>query len=629
MQRIMSSRLKCLLSSCCFGFAFGAPSAALASPDAPAVLFLEEDEPGRPAYASLMIGFRRTLEQNIPGMVAIYPENLDLARFSNPDYRDQSGRWLQQKYLGKQINVIVASGPASMELAKKFREEFWPDARIVGISGAGGDSARGGPGASPDYVARLAVGLDVAGTLDAARALMPEASRLIVVMGTTAAYAGMNEWILREAEAAAERHGLAMEKLVGLSLDETRRQLSLLPRDVMVLYGSISRDGTGRSFIPRDALVDLSRTSGAPIFGMSDSFMGYGMTGGSALRMEELGSELAAMTAEAIMGPAGKTPASRVSSASGIMFDWRELQKFGLARRPLPEGAELHFAPPSLWETHRNAVLVGGTFVVGQSALIIALIIQLRRRRRAERKVHAQRDQLAHVGRVSSLGQLAASIAHELNQPLGAILRNAGAAERLLQNADPDIPELRAIIDDIRADDNRASSVIERMRALLTRHSLEFAPVDPKELLHQVAALLGFEARRRGIDLKVATAPGLPEVHGDRIYLQQIVMNLALNSMDAVEGMPGGSVVMEAESEASGSMVRLRVLDNGRGIPESIHGSLFEPFQTTKAAGMGMGLAICQTIAEAHHGKLSVESSGPEGTCFSCTLHRSPHPVPT
>ena len=592
----------------------------MASPDAPAVLFLEEDEPGRPAYASMMIGFRRTLEQSIPSMVAIYPENLDLARFSNPDYREQSGRWLRQKYRGKQINVIVASGPSSMELAKKFREQFWPDARIVGISGAAGNQTEGESGELPGPISRLAVGLDVAGTLDAARALMPEASRLVVVMGTTAAYADMNEWILREAEAAAERHGLAMETLVGLSLAETRRRLSLLPRDVMVLYGSISRDGTGRSYIPRDALVDLSRTSGAPIFSMSDSFMGYGMTGGSALRMEELGSELAAMTAEAIMAPPGKAPASRESRATALMFDWRQLQKFGLARRPLPEGAELHFAAQSIWDTSRNAVLTGGAFLAGQSALIIALIIQLRRRRRAEQKVHIQRDQLAHVGRVSSLGQLAASIAHELNQPLGAILRNAGAADRLLQKADPDILELRSIIEDIRADDNRASSVIERMRALLTNQRLDLTSVDLKHLLHQSAALLRPEASRRGIDLKVITAPGLAPVHGDQVHLQQVVLNLALNSMDALQGQPGATVTMMAAPELSGSLIKLRIADNGPGIAETIRKSLFEAFQTTKPGGMGMGLAISRAIIEAHDGELGVESSDIEGTCFYCSL---------
>lgn len=238
-----------------------------------------------------------------------------------------------------------------------------------------------------------------------------------------------------------------------------------------------------------------------------------------------------------------------------------------------------------------------------------------------------QRDQLAHVGRVSALGQLAASIAHELNQPLGAILRNAGAAERLLQKADPDLRELGAIISDIRADDRRASTVIERMRALLTRHSLDFEALDLKEVLHEAASLLKYEAMQRGVALKVVTVPNLPPVRGDRVHLQQMVINLALNSMDALEGIPDATVAMEAKPDASSRMIVLRVRDNGPGITESVRSSLFEPFQTTKPAGMGMGLAISQTIAEAHEGVLRVESSSPAGTCFYCTLHPSPVPA--
>jgi len=618
-------RLNCLLALCWIGYAIGTPSLALASTVAPAVLFLEEDDAGRPGYVALMSGFRRSLQSSLPGMVAIYPENLDLARFSNPDYIDQVRMWFRQKYLGKEIDVMVVSGAASMELARQFRGEFWPDAKILSVGGNWQEIELREP---ISHIAHLSIKLDVSGTLDAARALMPEASRLVVVVGAKSAYAGMNEFILREAETAASRHGLAMESLAGLSLAETRRRLSLLPRDVIVLYGSISLDGEGRVHTPRDVLLDLSRASGAPIFGMSDTFMGYGLTGGVLLQMEELGRELAVMTAEAVRGPAGKAPASRESRAHGTLFDWRELQRFGLSQRKLPAGADTRFAPQSLWRTHRNAVLAGAVLLMVQSALIIAFMIQLWRRRKAEQKVLVQRDQLAHVGRVSLLGQLAASIAHELNQPLGAILRNAGAAERLLQRADPDIPELRAIIADIRADDSRASTVIERMRALLTRHPLDFTAVDLKELLQEAAALLGYEARRRGLALQVVTAPGLALAHGDRVHLQQMIINLALNSMDALEGRSGGSVLMRAEPAAFGRMIILRVIDNGPGISEPIRGSLFEPFQTTKAAGMGMGLAISQTIAEAHDGRLGVECSGPEGTSFYCTLHPAPSPVP-
>jgi C4-dicarboxylate-specific signal transduction histidine kinase len=147
-------------------------------------------------------------------------------------------------------------------------------------------------------------------------------------------------------------------------------------------------------------------------------------------------------------------------------------------------------------------------------------------------------------------------------------------------------------------------------------------------VLHEAAGLLKYEAMQRGVALKVVTAPGLPSVHGDRVHLQQMVINLVLNSMDALQGKSDGAVVIEAEPDASTGLIVLRVRDNGQGIPESIRSALFEPFQSTKPAGMGMGLAISQTIAEAHEGVLQVESSSPAGTCFCCSLHPSPFPVP-
>jgi len=612
-----------LLAACWLTSLFVSPGVASASAMAPAVLFLEDDDAGRPGCVAVMKGFRQSLEEGPQGMVAVYQENLDLARFSNADFSAQYGLWLRQKYRSKEIDVVVASGSVSMQLAGGFRDELWPGVRIIVL---GGNILEGEhPGIPASY---LSVKLDIGGTLKAARGLMPDASRLVVVLGAKSAYAGMNDFFLKEAEAAAVRHGLALESLVGLPLAETRHRLSLLPRDAIVLYGSISLDGAGRAYTPREVLVDLAHASGAPIFGLSETFMGYGMTGGVVLRMEELGRELAEMTVEALTSAPGKAPVSRESRAQGTLFDWRELQRFGLSPRRLPAGAEIRFAPPSLWKTHRNAVLGSVTLLVGQSGLIVAFMVQLGRRRTAEQKVLMQRDQLAHAGRVSSLGQLAASIAHELNQPLGAILRNAGAAERLLQKEVPDLPELRAIIADIRSDDSRASSVIERMRTLLTRHPLDFQPVDLKELLQQAAELLRCETRRSGIVLKIVTAPGLPMGYGDRVHLQQLIINLALNAMDAVGGKPGGTVILLAEFDSPSGMILLKVRDNGQGIPDSIRRSLFEPFQTTKPAGMGMGLAISQTIVEAHDGTLGVESSSAEGTCFYCTLHPAPSPVP-
>ena len=211
------------------------------------MLFLEDDEAGSPGYVAMMSGFRQSLQKSLPGSVAIYLENLDLARFSHPDYHGQTRQWLRQKYQGKKINVVVASGPISMKLASEYRGEFWPDAGIIGV---GFKPQQEKPPEPAAHVAWLTVKLDAAGTLDAARTLMPGASRLVVVVGAKSAYAGMNDFFLREAEAAAARHGLALESLAGLPLAETRHRLSLLPRDAIVFYGSISLDGAGRAYTP-------------------------------------------------------------------------------------------------------------------------------------------------------------------------------------------------------------------------------------------------------------------------------------------------------------------------------------------------------------------------------------------
>jgi hypothetical protein len=209
--------LKYLLAACWFAVVFGASGIARASTETLSVLFLDEDEPGLPGNQTMTRGFRERLAESLPGRVAIYQENLDRARFSIPDYHDHKFQWLQQKYQGKQFNVVVACGLTSIKLATQYREEFWPEARIIGLRSKPRQEMPPGEAA---HLALLTVKLDVAGTLDAARTLMPGASQLVVVVGAKSVYTGMNELVLHAAEAAAARHGLAMESLAGLTLAE-------------------------------------------------------------------------------------------------------------------------------------------------------------------------------------------------------------------------------------------------------------------------------------------------------------------------------------------------------------------------------------------------------------------------
>ena len=229
-------------------------------------------------------------------------------------------------------------------------------------------------------------------------------------------------------------------------------------------------------------------------------------------------------------------------------------------------------------------------------------------------------QRLAHASRLAVMGELTASIAHEINQPLGAILSNADAAELLLE-ADPGrLDEVRRILADIRKDDLRASQVIRRMRELLGKRALERQPLDLNEVTSGVLQLLGADAARRGVALETDLAPGLPAVHGDRVHLQQVLLNLLLNGMEAMADTPAPQRRLAVRTARSDSGVEVAVTDSGPGIPPERLPRLFDSFFTTKQDGMGLGLSIARSIVEAHGGRIWAENRADGGATLRFAL---------
>ena len=243
------------------------------------------------------------------------------------------------------------------------------------------------------------------------------------------------------------------------------------------------------------------------------------------------------------------------------------------------------------------------------------------KRKEAEQETQNLRQEIAHVDRVSTLGQLASALAHEINQPLGAILRNAEAAERFMQTESPDLEEVRAILADIRKDDQRAGGIIERMRRLLKRHNLDKRTIPVGELVGEVVALVRADAAERHVKLEVAVADDLPPVLGDRVHLQQVLLNLIVNGLDALdEANREDRRVSITALRCGPQTVEIAVCDSGCGIPVDKLTHIFDSFFTTKPNGMGMGLPISRTIIEAHGGRLWAENKNEGGASFRFTL---------
>jgi signal transduction histidine kinase len=270
-------------------------------------------------------------------------------------------------------------------------------------------------------------------------------------------------------------------------------------------------------------------------------------------------------------------------------------------------------------------LLVTPSFLVTMIVMAVELSRGFLLYRQTRQELEELRSELTRAGRVTALGQLATALAHELSQPLGAILRNAEAAEIHLNSPSPDLEELRAIVSDIRKDDRRAGDVIDQMRALIRRRTLEMNPLALSELVQDVMLLVHSDAVARHVALDCVVAPGLPLVSGDRVHLSQVLLNLIMNGMDAIQASPGSNkrVLIEAQSREQGK-VEVAVTDTGPGIPPEAIGKVFDPFYTTKSGGLGMGLPISRTIIEAHGGRLWAESApSGRGLTFRFTLFQA------
>ncbi len=242
-------------------------------------------------------------------------------------------------------------------------------------------------------------------------------------------------------------------------------------------------------------------------------------------------------------------------------------------------------------------------------------------RKQVELEAQRLRQELAHIGRVSTLGELTASLAHELNQPLTAILNNAQVAQRFLAAEVVDVVEMREILNDIVADDKRAADVIRRLRLLLKKGELEYVSLDLNEIVTEVARLMMSDSAIRNVSMRLEAATDLPRVRGDRVQLQQVVLNLVLNGLEAMrEPGPGDRNLLIRTFSEGANLVGVAVKDAGPGIGAKDADHIFDALYTTKAEGLGMGLAIARTIVDAHDGRLTAANNADGGARFQFTL---------
>jgi len=562
------------------------------------------------AYAK---DIRAELDRQSRWPIDVQEHSLVAARSGDPRAEELFLEYIKALYVGTPPDLIVSVGAPSAAFFQRHRRDLFPttpilftvlEQRRVQYQGL----------TENDTV--VAVRHDFRVLFDSFLRISPDTKVVAIINGNSPNEKYWQKEMRRELQPLDGR--IEIRWYDDLSYDDVLKQTASLPPHSAIFWYQMIVDAAGVAHEGDRALTRLYASANAPIFTHDDAFFGQEIIGGpmhSALG----GSRRAMAVAMRILG--GEKPGDIKIPPSDFAppkYDWRELQRWNISESRLPPGSEILFREPTVWERYSWQIASVAAVLLIQAGLISALLHQHRRRQFAEVQSRQRVAELVHVNRMNTAGELTTSIAHEINQPLGAILTNAEAADLILNSPSPDIDELKDIVKDILRDDRRAGEVIRRMRSLLKKAPFELKSLDFNDLVGETVELVLAVGRKVEL-VSVITRDALPII-GDRIQLQQVILNLVANGIDAMKDTSTENRIVSMRTSRVEKFAELSVSDLGPGIPEDKLKEVFEPFFTSKAEGMGMGLSIARTIVEAHNGQIWAENRDHGGATFRIRL---------
>jgi len=542
---------------------------------------------------------RQELDRQAPWPLDIQDFSVITARNRDEDAETQFSGYLNALFSKRTPDIIVAFGAPAAAFVQRQRAYLFPVTPMV-LTAI--DQRRVNEAALTENDTVVAVRLSIPVLFENILRLLPDTGTIAVFIGNSP-----NErfWISEmQQELVPLKDRVKILFYNELPFEDALTKVASLPPNSAIFWTQPQVDVTGAIHEGERALRLLYSVARAPIFSFDDAFFGEEIVGGPMTSV----SVGARKTSEVVMRILNgekpvkiKTPPLEYGPPK---FDWRQLQRWGIAESRLPPNAEIVFRQHPVWHAYRWQIALVCAVILLQAILIARLLYEQRLRRYAEVQARQRMSELAHVNRFSTAGELTATIAHEINQPLAAIRANVETLELMLDSSPLDLDEAKAIAVDIRRDDARASQVILRLRSLLKKAPFEPKDIDLNDVVRETIDFLSALAITRQVEMRTSATPSSLPVRGDRVQLQQVVLNLVVNAMDAMTNMPIGTRKMRISTVCFDDFAEVAISDAGPGIPSDKITEVFEPFFTTKTGGMGMGLSIARTIVEAHDGQI-------------------------
>ena len=596
----------------CVITSLAAPACSYADERPAAILFVDESDSNSPFIHHFREQVHSTLDTESKKPFILYPESLDFGHFNGPAYEATLHAFFTNKYKDKPIGMIVTFGSKALKFMSSFRAEMWPSAPIVFVTFYDA-KATFPPNATGAVASRRFQEL-----IKSAQYLVPNLAQVALV-GDRLDHQPLRTQYHDEIQQLTKN--LNVIDLTGFPVEEINKRVAALPRDAAIAYTPIYSDETGRSHNPGEVLKVLAEVADRPIVVDSETLIGKGATGGIVLSAEELGRDAGRRISRILNGEAAASIPIASGSFTKPIFDARQLKRWDVSELALPSGSDVRFRELNIWDLYRWQIGAIALVIPIQALVILLLYYERRRRQLAEREAHQNLLQMTRMDRAMTASAMSGSIAHELNQPLSAILNNAEAAKMLLTANPPDLGLLNEILADICRDDHRAVNIIKHMRNLLRRDEFTTEDIDLTELVSDTIKLFKPWAAEQGVTLEIATIPADLRIRADSVHIQQVLLNLALNAIDAMQNVPAGTRKLKLQVIRRNREAMIAIEDTGSGIPEDKLKAIFEPFVTTKQQGTGLGLSIARTIVGTYGGTIWAENRAASGAMFCFTLN--------
>ena len=557
---------------------------------------------------------RAELRRQLPGPVEIFEASLATARLTDKTLDDAFAQYLGTLSARYNLDLVVTIGAPAANFFLKVREQTFPAVPMI-FTGVEKRRVSLSDLTTSDVVVPSMV--DHVGIIDHIQHLLPATDHVAVVIGNSPNEKFWVESISNELKPFTGR--VTFTWLNELPFEDMLKRVAALPPRSVILFIYVSVDAAGVSLEGENVVNRLHAVANAPIFSWIDLDFGQGIVGGPLVPLVDVARQVSRVAHRILSGEAPSKIGIQPVGFGIPKYDWRELRRWHISESRLVPGSEVIFRDPSAWQLYRIQILAIAAAILFQAAMIAWLIYENRRRHKAELTTRGAMSELTQMNRIATAGQLSASIAHEINQPITGMVLKANAALRWMAAEKPDMERIRNVLTDIVAAGHRAGEIVTSVRSMFKKEESAKAAINLNNLINTVLVLLRVDLQKDDVRVETQLDENLPAVTGNAVQLQQVILNLIVNAADAMRGVERRLLKIETSRTPSG-MVRVSIEDTGLGVRDTDRDRIFEPLFTTKGSGMGMGLSICRSIIENHGGTISVAPGVEKGTIFCFEL---------